>query len=91
MTEHASVLRIAVFAVPNDGRDELVRALKDRAEHLRSAEGNFGSQVCDVEDEPGALALVSRWRSRQDLGAGPSDLAGLPDPVRVTSLYSLSD
>jgi heme-degrading monooxygenase HmoA len=91
MTEHASVLRIAVFAPPDDGRDELVRALKNRAENLRAAEGNFGSQVCDLEDEPDAVALVSRWRSRHDLQAGPSDLADLPDPVRVTHLYSLSD
>jgi heme-degrading monooxygenase HmoA len=65
--------------------------LKDRAENLRAAEGNFGSQVCDLDDEPGAVALVSRWRSRHDLEAGPSDLADLPDPLRVSHLYSLSD
>jgi heme-degrading monooxygenase HmoA len=90
MTEHAAVLRIVVFARADDGGD-LVGRLNSRAQQLRGAGGNFGSQVCEIEDEPGAVALVSRWRSRQDLDAGPSDLAGLPDPVRITQLRSLSD
>jgi quinol monooxygenase YgiN len=94
MTEHAGVVRITTYTTDADRWAQLIDALHRRSDEVRDAEGCFGAQVCSVEDRPDAVAVVSRWRSRNDLdsylssaGASVEELAdGSPETAHLTSL-----
>ena len=87
------------FSTDVDRWSQLIASLHQMAEQARDAEGCFGGQVCSDEDRPDAVAVVSRWRSRNDLdgwlsrsgekaAAAAEELAGGP-PIMQT-LTSLS-
>ncbi len=67
MTDHAGVVRISTFTTDGERWARLIETLHRMSEAARAAEGCFGSQVCSIEDQPDAIAVVSRWRSRHDL------------------------
>ncbi|MGH3319891.1 MAG: putative quinol monooxygenase [Streptosporangiaceae bacterium] len=67
MPEHAHVVRVTTF-VPADGRtDELAEAVRPIARQASDAGGSFAAQVCEVAEQPGVLAVISRWQRREDL------------------------
>ena len=69
MAEHAHVVRVTTF-VPADGRaEDLLEACRQIAGAATEAEGCFGAQVCEVSEQPGVIAVVSRWRDRSSLDA----------------------
>ena len=92
-------MRISTFSTDGERWAALIELLHRMGSAARSAEGCFGAQVCSVEDRPDTLAVVSRWRSRQDLDAflaerTPAALSELEDllngPPATQHLTSLS-
>lgn len=69
VTEHAGVVRISTFTTDGERWARLIEVLQGMSEQARAAEGCFGSQVCSIEDQPDAIAVVSRWRSLGDVDA----------------------
>jgi quinol monooxygenase YgiN len=66
-TDHATLVRVTHF-YPNEGnRDTLVGLLKSIAESARGAEGCFGGQVCDSDQDPEAVVALSRWRDQESM------------------------
>src|SRR3954464_7678287 len=73
VTEHAGVVQISTFSTDGDRWGQLIGSLHRMSEQARGAAGCFGAQVCSVEDHPDAVAVVSRWRSQNDLDSFLSD------------------
>ena len=85
MTEHASLVRVTTFVPAEGRRDSLIEQLQQMASAFRGHDGLFGTQVCTVDEQPGAVAVVSRFRDRAALdsliasnaGSGIEGLAAL--------------
>jgi hypothetical protein len=43
-----------------------------------AADGSFGAQTCTVDEDPDAVAAISRWRDRRSLEAVLGAEAGSP-------------
>ena len=69
MAEHAHIVRI-VSGRPRSGQGEkLLGTARAGAEWMSAQDGCFGAQVCQVKEQPGAIAVVSRWRDQPALEA----------------------
>ena len=69
MAEHAGLIQVTTFR-PAAGRRDEVQALCARAqERASAADGCFGAQTCTVDEDPDAVAAISRWRDRRSLEA----------------------
>jgi heme-degrading monooxygenase HmoA len=51
-------------------------------ERAAAAHGCFGAQTCTVDEDPDAVAAISRWRDRHSLEAFQAAEGGSP-PIRV--------
>ncbi len=69
MTDHAHLVRIAHMRPTPGQRERLIARLNGQAEAMRSLPGLFGVQVCEVQEEPGSVALISRWRDEEAMQA----------------------
>jgi quinol monooxygenase YgiN len=67
MSEHAGVIRITTMLVRTGHANELVQAASSVARRYSAAQGCFGAQVCEISEEPGTFAVVSRWHHREAL------------------------
>jgi quinol monooxygenase YgiN len=67
VVEHAHVVRIARMRPVPGQRDALLERLHAQAEAMRSLPGLFGVQVCELQEDPNSLALISRWKAEADM------------------------
>lgn len=98
MSEHAALVRVTTFVAAEGRRDELTRRLQQMAGAFRGHDGLFGTQVCTVDEQPEAVAVVSRFRDQaaldsliaSDAAAGIEDLHSLlAHPAATTHFRSL--
>jgi len=68
MTEHAGLIQVTTFR-PSPGRRDEVLALCAQIQERAVADGCFGAQTCAVDEDPDAVAAISRWRDRRGLEA----------------------
>jgi quinol monooxygenase YgiN len=76
MTDHAHVVRIAHMRPKPGQRDQLIARLHEQAEAMRPLPGLFGIQVCEVQEDPSSVALISRWQDEQAMEAADKGPAG---------------
>jgi quinol monooxygenase YgiN len=98
VAEHAHVIRVTAFAPADGRREDVAAACRATSERARDADGCFGAQVCDMEEQPDGIAVVSRWRDRASLDAfveanadGLGQLAAMLSGPPVTVHYVSAD
>jgi quinol monooxygenase YgiN len=83
MTEHAGLIQVTTFRPVPGRRDELLALCAEIQERAAVADGCFGAQTCAVDEDPDAVAAISRWRDRHSLEAfRAAEGASAPDPAR---------
>jgi quinol monooxygenase YgiN len=66
-TDHATLVRVTHFYPSEGNRDSLVGLLKTIADSARGAQGCFGGQVCDSDQDTEAVVAISRWQDRESM------------------------
>lgn len=69
MDEHAAVVNVSRYQPARGKREDLLKAMKRMAERASSAEGCFGAQACQSDQDRETLVAVSRWKSEGALDA----------------------
>jgi quinol monooxygenase YgiN len=69
MTEHAGLVQVTTFRPAPGRRDEVLALCVQAQQHAAAADGCFGAQTCTVDEDPDAVAAISRWRDRRSLEA----------------------
>lgn len=69
MTEHAGLIQVTTFRPAPGRRDEVLALCAQAQERAAVADGCFGAQTCTVDEDPDAVAAISRWRDRRSLEA----------------------
>ena len=69
MAEHAAVVNVSRYQPATGKRAELLSAMKRMAARAADAEGCFGAQACESDQDPADLIAISRWESAQALHA----------------------
>ena len=82
MTEHAGLIQVTTFRPAPGRRDEVLALCAEIQERAAAADGCFGAQTCTVDEDPEAVAAISRWRDRHSLEAFQASEAG-SSPIRV--------
>ena len=82
MTEHAGLIQVTTFRPAPGRRDEVLALCAETQQRAAAADGCFGAQTCTVDEDPDAVAAISRWRDRQSLEAFQAAGGGSP-PTRV--------
>jgi quinol monooxygenase YgiN len=82
MTEHAGLIQVTTFRPAPGRRDEVLALCAEIQERAAAADGCFGAQTCTVDEDPDAVAAISRWRDRHSLGAFQAAEEGSL-PIRV--------
>src|SRR5205814_10311736 len=82
MTEHAGLIQVTTFWPAPGRRDEVLGLCAQTQERAAVADGCFGAQTCTVDEDPDAVAAISRWRDRRSLEAFQAAEGG-STPVRV--------
>ena len=72
MTEHAHVIRVARMRATPGKRTELLAGLHKQVDAMRSVSGLFGAQVCQIEEDPESVVLISRWQDEAAMRQAPS-------------------
>ena len=62
MSEHAQIVQLTRMRPVPGRREDLLGRLHEQAEAMRSLPGLYGAQVCEVQEDPSELVLISRWR-----------------------------
>ena len=78
MTEHAGLIQVTTFRPSPGRRDEVLALCAQSQEHAAAADGCFGAQTCTVDEDPDAVAAISRWRDRRSLQAFRAAGGGSP-------------
>jgi len=78
MTEHAGLIQVTTFRPAPGRRDEVLALCAETQQRAAAADGCFGAQTCTVDDDPGAVVAISRWRDRHSLEAFAAAEAGSP-------------
>jgi quinol monooxygenase YgiN len=88
MAEHARVIRMTRYIPAAGKRADLLEALEEVAELVRTVEDCYGVQLCDVSEDPTPLVVISRWHSAEAIGKLPADqvLARVKDLVESAPL-----
>ena len=63
------VVRILSSRVRAGSEEQFVAASTPALEWLNSQDGCFGAQLCRLREDPGVLAVISRWRDQAALDA----------------------
>jgi quinol monooxygenase YgiN len=82
MTEHAGLIQVTTFRPTPGRRDEVLALCAEIQERAAAADGCFGAQTCTVDEDPDAVAAISRWRDRHSLDAFQAAEGG-SSPIRV--------
>ena len=69
MAEHAGLIQVTTFRAAPGRRDEVLALCAQTQERAAVADGCFGAQTCTVDEDPDAVAAISRWRDRRSLEA----------------------
>lgn len=67
MSDHARTIRVTTFTAAQGQVDALVDAATRNAGDAAEADGCFGAQVLRPEGQDDVVAVISRWRDRDDL------------------------
>jgi len=78
MTEHAGLIQVTTFRAAPGRRDEVLALCTQTQQHAAAADGCFGAQACTVDEDPDAVAAISRWRDRRSLEAFQAAGGGSP-------------
>ena len=78
MTEHAGLIQVTTFRAAPGRRDEVLALCARTQERAAAADGCFGAQTCTVDQDPDAVAAISRWRDRRSLEAFQAAEKGSP-------------
>src|SRR2546421_10168041 len=81
MTEQAGLIQVTTFRAAPGRRDEVLALCAQTQERAAVADGCFGAQTCTVDEDPDAVAAISRWRDRRSLEAFQAAEGG-STPVR---------
>ena len=82
MTEHAGLIQVTTFRPAPGRRDEVLALCAETQARAAAADGCFGAQTCTVDEDPDAVAAISRWRDRRSLEAFQAAGGGSP-PIRA--------
>jgi quinol monooxygenase YgiN len=82
MTEHAGLIQVTTFRPAAGRRDEVLALCAGTQARAAAADGCFGAQTCTVDEDPDAVAAISRWRDRYSLEAFQAAEVG-SSPIRV--------
>ncbi len=82
MIEHAGLIQVTTFRPAPGRRDEVLAMCAQTQQRAAAADGCFGAQTCTVDDDPDAVAAISRWRDRRSLEAFQAAGGGSP-AIRV--------
>ena len=85
MTEHAGLIQVTTFRPAPGRRDEVLALCAETQQRAAAADGCFGAQTCTVDEDPDAVAAISRWRDRRSLEAFQAAERGSP-PVEVRNM-----
>lgn len=88
MAEHAVVVNVSRYHPVPGHRDELLAAMQRMAERAARQDGCFGAQTCVSDREPEELVGISRWRSREALGAFREMVESEAEHERLTALLA---
>jgi quinol monooxygenase YgiN len=72
MSEHAHVIRVARMRPTPGRRAELLARLHKQVDAMRSVTGLFGAQVCEIQEDPESLVLISRWQDEEAMQRAPT-------------------
>jgi len=64
-------------------RAELLTRLHRQVDAMRSVSGLFGAQVCEIQEDPGSLVLISRWQDEAAMRRAPK--ADIAEAMQSTS------
>jgi quinol monooxygenase YgiN len=87
VTEHAGLIQVATFRPAPGRRDEVLALCAQTQQRAAAADGCFGAQTCTVDEDPDAVAAISRWRDRHSLEAFQADETCTP-PIRVRDVLT---
>src|ERR1700738_1071597 len=89
MADHATVIRVSHIHPAAGKHDDVITRIGPAVATMRSVEGCFGVQVCDVRETPGVLSVVSRWANQAALDqietAGVMNDSGIADLITPPS------
>jgi quinol monooxygenase YgiN len=87
MTEHAGLIQVTTFRPAPGRRDEVLALCAETQQRAAAAGGCFGAQTCAVDEDPDAVAAISRWRDRRSLEAFQAAAGGSP-AIRVRDVLT---
>ena len=87
MTGHAGLIQVTTFRPAPGRRDEVLALCAQTQERAAMADGCFGAQTCAVDEDPDAVAAISRWRDRRSLEAFQAGEAG-SSAIRVRDVLT---
>ena len=88
MTERAAIIDVSRYHSAPGQREALLDVMRRMASKAAAAEGCFGAQVCESDQDPEALAAVSRWASRAAMEAFASSPAFVEERERFSALLA---
>ena len=87
MTERAGLIQVTTFRPAPGRRDEVLALCAETQQRAAAADGCFGAQTCTVDEDPDAVAAISRWRDRHSLEAFQAAEGGSP-AIRVRDVLT---
>ena len=88
MTERAAILDVSRYHPAPGQREALLGVMQRMASKAAGAEGCFGAQVCESDQDPEALVATSRWASRAAMEAFASSPGFVEERGRFAALLA---
>src|SRR5437667_11091765 len=88
MADHAAVVNVSRYRPAPGKRADLMAAMKRMATRAADAQGCFGAQACESDQDKEDLIGVSRWESVQALEACTSDAASVAEQEHLPGLVA---
>jgi len=88
MTDHSAVVDVSRY-YPGPGQGEaLLDAMRRVASKAAAADGCYGAQVCESDQDGEALVAISRWASASAMEAFASSSEFVEEREHLTSLLA---
>ena len=88
MTERSAIIDISRYHPAAGQREALLDVMRRMASKAAAAEGCFGAQVCEADQDSEELVAVSRWASRDAMDAFASSPGFVEERERFTALLA---
>jgi quinol monooxygenase YgiN len=86
VADHAAVVNVSRYQPASGKRNELLAAMRRMAVRAAAAQGCFGAQTCESDQDQQDLIAVSRWESTPALEAFSNAAESVADQEHLKKL-----